>query len=194
MWRYMIPFFVLVALGLVFWRGLFLNPGEVPSPLIGKPAPEFSLPGLYDSQAGFSSDDLKGQVSLVNVFGSWCPGCHEEHATLMEFAASFDIPLYGLDWKDERDAAMRWLDSSGNPYTAIGFDQSGKVGINWGVYGAPETFIVDADGIVRMKHIGPLTPELIRRKILPMVEELRSANRASQSDPRSETPAGESVQ
>ncbi len=180
MTRFMIPFVVLVVLGLVFWRGLFLNPGEVPSPLIGKPVPEFSLPGLYDTESGFSSDDLRGQISLVNVFGSWCPGCHEEHDTLMQFAASFDIPLYGLNWKDERAAAMRWLDGSGNPYAAIGFDQNGKVGIDWGVYGAPETFLIDADGIVRMKHVGPLTPELIRRKVLPKIEELRAGQRTTE--------------
>ncbi|MDX1455564.1 MAG: DsbE family thiol:disulfide interchange protein [Gammaproteobacteria bacterium] len=176
--RFVLPLVIVGLLGIVFWRGLFLNPTEVPSPLIGKPVPTFDLPGLYDESEGLSSADFEGEVSLLNVFGSWCPGCHEEHPLLMRFAATHDIPLHGLNWKDDRQAAITWLNRSGNPYTRIGYDLPGNVGIDWGVYGAPETFVVDARGIIRYKHIGPLTTAVIEQHLLPTIEELRAEARA----------------
>ncbi len=174
--RFAIPFIIVAALVAVFWRGLFLNPGEVPSPLIGKPVPEFSLPTLHDPDQRFSSDDLAGEISLLNVFGTWCPGCHEEHALLVEWSQSppHGVPVYGLNWKDERAAAIGWLERDGNPYARIGFDAGGEVGIDWGVYGAPETFVIDAAGIIRLKHVGILTDAVLREKILPMIEQLRA--------------------
>lgn len=176
MWRFAIPLVIVVALVAVFWRGLFLNPGEVPSPLIGKPVPVFSLPALHDPAQTFSSDDLKGHISLLNVFGTWCVGCHEEHALLMAWSQSppHGIPIYGLNLRDERDAAIQWLRSDGNPYAKIGFDPGGEVSIDWGIYGAPETFLIDASGRVRLKHIGVMTEQVLREKILPAIEMLRA--------------------
>ena len=173
MWRYVLPLVIVVALVATFARALFLNPGEVPSPLIGQPVPAFSLPGLHDPDTVFSSDDLKGHISLVNVFGSWCPGCHEEHGLLMEWSRTRDIPLYGFNLRDERATAIEWLDRDGNPYAKIGFDPGGEASIDWGVYGAPETFLIDAEGRIRLKHIGPMTDAVLREKILPAIEMLR---------------------
>lgn len=173
--RFTIPLLVVAALVAVFWRGLFLDPGEVPSPLIGKPAPEFSLPTLHDPQLRFTQADLRGQVSLLNVFGTWCPGCHEEHPLLMEMSRTLrDVPIYGLDLRDERDAAIDWLARVGNPYAKIGFDADGAASIDWGVYGAPETFVIDAAGVVRLKHVGILTQAVLQKEILPMIERLRA--------------------
>lgn len=174
MWRFAIPLVIVVALVAVFWRGLFLKPGEVPSPLIGKPVPEFSLPTLHDAEKRFTHEDLQGGISLVNVFGTWCPGCHEEHPLLMRWDEYSDVPLYGLNWKDDRAAAIAWLERDGNPYVEIGFDASGDVGIDWGVYGAPETFLVDSNGRVRLKHIGVITEEVLQQKLLPAIEALRA--------------------
>ena len=176
MWRFAIPLVVVAALVAVFWRGLFLDPGEVPSPLIGKPIPEFALPTLHDTDETFSSDDLKGHISLLNVFGTWCFGCHEEHALLMAWSQSppYGIPVYGLNLRDERAAAIDWLERDGNPYTGIGFDKDGAVSIDWGVYGAPETFLIDAQGRVRLKHIGTMSEQVVREKILPAIQALRA--------------------
>ena len=179
-WRFAIPLVVVIALVAAFWRGLFLNPGEVPSPLIGKPVPEFSLPTLHDPALTFSSDNLKGQISLLNVFGTWCPGCHDEHPLLVEWSKSppYGVPVYGLNWAmhqpSERAAAIKWLQRVGNPYAAIGYDESGAVIMDWGVYGAPETFLIDAQGRVRLKHVGVLTEEVVQNKIVPAIERLRA--------------------
>lgn len=179
MWRFMIPLVVVAALVAVFWRGLSLNPGEVPSPLIGKPIPEFSLPVLQDSEQQFTHEDLQGHISLVNVFGTWCPGCHEEHPLLMAWSQSppYDVPIYGFNWaqhnEGEREAAIKWLRREGNPYKKIGYDESGDTVIDWGVYGAPETFVIDAAGRVRYKHIGVLTEKAVRERIIPVIEMLR---------------------
>lgn len=179
-WRFAIPLLVVIALVAAFWRGLFLNPGEVPSPLIGKRAPAFSLPGLYDSSDTFSTADLQGKISLVNVFGTWCPGCHDEHPLLIEWAKSppHGVPIYGINWAKhqpgERDAAIAWLQRVGDPYAAIGHDASGEAIMDWGIYGAPETFLVDSAGRVRLKHVGVLTPQVVRDKIIPAIELLRA--------------------
>lgn len=176
--RFIIPLVIVAALVAVFWRGLFLNPGEVPSPLIGKPMPAFALPTLHDPAQTFSDDDLKGHISLVNVFGTWCPGCHEEHALLVEWskAPPHGVPIYGFNWaahrENERAAAIDWLQREGNPYRRIGFDHSGDTVIDWGVYGAPETFLIDAQGRVRLKHVGVMTDAVVQNKILPAIEAL----------------------
>lgn len=173
MLRYLLPAVVFVVLVAFLAVGLSLDPSRVPSPLIGKPAPEFALPLLQDASNTFSNDDLKGEVSLVNVWATWCVACYEEHPVLVALAQSGQVPIYGLNFKDRRAAAMEWLREYGDPYAATAFDKDGRVAIDWGVYGAPETFVVDAQGIVRYKHIGPLTVEDVQQTILPLVNRLR---------------------
>ena len=178
MWRYLkfgLPVLVLAALITLFARGLFLNPTIVSSPLIGKPDPEFSLPRLEsDGKGPFTQAEWQGQVALVNFWGSWCVACHDEHPVLMQFATEHVIPIYGFDYKDERPAAEDMLSKQGNPYTDIAFDASGDVAINWGVYGAPETFLLDRHGVIRRKYIGPLTPEIIRNDLMPRIRSLEA--------------------
>lgn len=170
---FILPILVLIALIGFFWRGLYLNPTLVTSPLIGKPVPDFSLPRLHDPQQAFNQSRLKGQVSLVNVWATWCVACREEQRTLLHFSKQNIVPIYGLDYKDDRQSALRWLTERGNPYTAIAFDATGNVAINWGVYGAPETFLIDQHGIIRYKYIGPITTEVIQRELLPRIRALR---------------------
>ena len=153
--------------------GLTLDPNKLPSMLIDKPVPEFALAAIDGFDQGFSSSDLKGKVSLVNIWGSWCVACIIEHPLLMELAKNNTIPIYGIDWKDPPGAGAAWLQKEGNPYTLIGDDADGRVAIDFGVTGAPETFIVDKDGRIRYKYIGPITPELWNEIILPIVEELQ---------------------
>jgi cytochrome c biogenesis protein CcmG/thiol:disulfide interchange protein DsbE len=171
--RYLLPAALFVVLVGFLAIGLNRDPSRVPSPLIDKPAPEFALPQLKDAGQTFSSRDLKGEVSLVNVWATWCGGCYQEHPVLVELAESRFVPIYGLNYKDERVKAKAWLRKYGDPYRAIAFDEDGRVAIDWGVYGAPETFVVDARGIVRYKHIGPLTTKDLQNTILPLVERLR---------------------
>lgn len=175
MWRYGLPLVVLLLLVGFFWRGLYLDPGKIPSPLIGKPAPAFSLPSLEYPARSVSLTDLRGQVVLVNVWGTWCVECIREHPVLLAFAKNTDVPVYGLNSNDQRDAALAWLAERGNPYVINAFDASGKVSIDWGVYGAPETFVLDKAAIIRYKHIGPLTPEVLYGEIMPLVKQLRAA-------------------
>ncbi len=170
---FILPVLVLIALIGFFWRGLYLNPTLVTSPLIGKPVPDFSLPRLHDPKATFDQNRLKGRVSLVNVWATWCFACREEQQTLLNLAKQNVVPIYGLDYKDDRQSALRWLAERGNPYTAIAFDSTGNVAINWGVYGAPETFLIDQHGIIRYKYIGPITTEVIQRELLPRIHALR---------------------
>jgi cytochrome c biogenesis protein CcmG, thiol:disulfide interchange protein DsbE len=171
MWRYAIPVVLLAVVGVFLYQGLYLNPGYIPSPFIGKPAPAFDLPAVEDASKRVTSEDLKGQLSLFNVWATWCVGCRQEHAYLVELARTSGIPIYGLNWRDERDKATRWLDTLGDPYVASAFDEAGNVAIDWGVYGAPETFLVDADGTVLYKHIAPLTPEVWHNRFLPIIQE-----------------------
>lgn len=176
MWRYLryvLPVAVLLALVALFARGLFLDPTVVPSPLIGKAAPAFSLPDLADSKQTLTQAELQGKVSLLNVWGSWCVACRDEHPVLMQFAAEHVIPIYGLDYKDDRQTALDMLAKQGNPYTAVAYDASGDATIDWGVYGAPETFLLDKHGVIRYKYIGPLTPELIRDDLLRRIQALQ---------------------
>lgn len=171
MWRYVIPVAVLAVLAAFFARGLQLEPSYIPSPLVGKPAPEFTLPALENPERTVSSEDLEGRMSLLNVWATWCPGCRDEHAFLMELSQSSGVPIYGLNWEDERDKALDWLERLGNPYVASGFDEDGQVAVEWGVYGAPETFLVDRDGTVLHKHVGPLTASIWREDFVPIIRE-----------------------
>ena len=173
MWKFLIPVVVFGLLVAVFFRGLQLDPSEVPSPLIGKPAPAFDLQELRDTDRRITDQSLKGQVSLVNVWATWCAGCRQEHDTLLGIADSGEVPIVGLNYKDDRVAALSWLDRLGDPYVANAFDEDGRVSIDWGVYGAPETFVVDKAGVVRHKHIGPLTPRIVQEDIMPLVRDLK---------------------
>jgi cytochrome c biogenesis protein CcmG/thiol:disulfide interchange protein DsbE len=170
--RWAIPLTIFLVLVVFLWIGLGRDPREVPSPLIGKPAPAFALARLHDADARLTNEDLKGKVWLFNVWASWCVSCREEHPLLMQLAASKIVPIYGLDYKDKPDAGRTWLAQHGNPYTASAVDLDGRVGIDYGVYGVPETFLVDKQGVIRYKQIGPLTQEALREKILPLVREL----------------------
>jgi cytochrome c biogenesis protein CcmG/thiol:disulfide interchange protein DsbE len=162
-----------VLLGLVLAFGLTRNARDIPSALIGKPVPEFSLPAVKGRTLGLSSADLKGEVSLVNVFASWCVACRYEHPFFMELKKSGAVPLHGLNYKDRPDDAAAWLDRMGDPCLRTGADLNGRVAIEWGVYGVPETFVVDRDGRIAFKHIGPINQEILEGTILPLVERLR---------------------
>jgi len=168
-----IPLVVFLAIVALLGVGLTMDPERVPSPLIGKPVPDFTLPRVADPDRTIGPADLKGQVYLLNVWASWCVACRQEHPVLMEAARDTDLTIVGLDYKDERGAAVRWLRERGDPYLASGFDPQGKVGIDLGVYGVPETFVVDAEGIVRRKFVGAVTRQQLRTEILPLVAKLR---------------------
>jgi cytochrome c biogenesis protein CcmG/thiol:disulfide interchange protein DsbE len=170
--------FVGVALALEW--GLSRDPHALPSVLIGRPVPTFSLPPVQGRKLGLSSSDLRGEVSLVNVFASWCVACRAEHPLLMAMAQSGTVPIHGLNYKDAPADAARWLDRVGDPYTRTGADRDGRVGIDWGVYGVPETFVISADGRVMLRFAGPLTAQVRDDTILPMVERLR---RGGDGDP-----------
>jgi cytochrome c biogenesis protein CcmG, thiol:disulfide interchange protein DsbE len=173
MLRYLVPVSLFVVLVGFLAAGLYLDPSRVPSPLIDKPTPEFMLPLLKNPEQTLTTRDLKGEVSLVNVWATWCAGCYEEHPVLVALARSRQVTIYGLNYKDQRAAAMEWLQEYGDPYAATAIDKDGRVAIDWGVYGAPETFVVDEHGIIRYKHIGPLTAEVLQDTILPLVSRLR---------------------
>lgn len=166
---YLLPLAVFAMVAGYFVVGLHRNPEDIPSALIGKPAPEFSLPGLDGVAPGFTTADLKGRVTVVNVFASWCVPCRAEHPYMMRFAREDGMRILGINYRDKPADAKAWLDRLGNPYARIGVDRDARVSINWGVYGVPETFVVDADGIIRFKQVGPITtPDLaakLRRKI-----------------------------
>jgi cytochrome c biogenesis protein CcmG/thiol:disulfide interchange protein DsbE len=170
--RYLTPLVLFLALAALLYKGLALNPREVPSPLIGKPTPEFTLPELKDTSRQLSHSDFLGKVSLLNVWATWCVSCRAEHPLLMQLARQ-GVIIYGLDYKDSREDAKRWLQRFGDPYVANAFDADGRVGIDWGVYGTPETFVIDQHGIIRHKHIGPLTEEAIQGEILPLIRQLK---------------------
>jgi cytochrome c biogenesis protein CcmG, thiol:disulfide interchange protein DsbE len=171
--RFLIPLIVFAGLVILLGVGLTLDPREVPSPFIGKPAPAFSLPQVADAGKSLGTKDLKGQVSLVNVWASWCVSCRQEHPILVELAQQNIVPVYGLNYKDEREAALGWLNQFGNPYAASAFDADGKVGIDWGVYGVPETFVVDKQGVIRYKQTGPITRDALHKTLLPLIRQLQ---------------------
>lgn len=153
----------------VFSIGLYRDPSYVPSPLIGKPAPGFSLPALADTDLQVGTADMLGDISLLNVWATWCVGCREEHDTLLRIAAESGIPIYGLNWKDDIVKARAWLRELGDPYAATAIDEDGRVAIDWGVYGAPETFLIDRDGTVLYKHIAPITMAVWEEEFLPRI-------------------------
>lgn len=170
--RFVIPFAGFAALVGLLAIGLNLDPHRVPSPLIDKPAPAFDVPQLREPQARLSDRTLHGKVALLNVWASWCGGCRQEHPLLVELAAQHKLPIYGIDYKDESRDALRWLAQNGDPYTAIGFDAQGRVGLDYGVYGVPETYLLDRRGVVRYKHVGPLTRDVLEDTLLPLIERL----------------------
>lgn len=174
-WRYLLPLGVFAIVVFFLFRGLSLNPREVPSPLVDKQVPNFSLPKLHAPDEKLSAADLKGQVWLLNVWGSWCVSCRVEHPLLVQLAKSGKVPIYGLNWKDKREDAVAWLNKFGDPYAASVADVDGRVAIDFGVYGAPETFVIDKQGIIRHKHIGPISTEALRDNLLPLIERLQKS-------------------
>ena len=172
--RNWLPLIVFAVLVVFLGIGLSLNPREVPSPLIGKPAPDFRLPQLHQPDVNFAPADLKGQVWLLNVWASWCVSCREEHAVLNEFAQAKRVTLVGLNYKDEPADARQWLAKLGNPYRLSISDREGKVGLDWGVYGVPETFVIDKKGVIRHKHIGPVDAKSLQDTLIPMIQSLNA--------------------
>lgn len=170
---YTLPLLVFFVIAIILWRGLGLHPNQVPSPLINKAVPTFSLATLIDGKLT-SNKDFAGKITLVNVWATWCYACAQEHPFLLELSQRSDITLYGLDYKDDKTVAKKWLKQHGNPYKIIAVDQDGTAAIDWGVYGTPETFIVDKKGIIRYKHIGPLTQDVWEQKLKPLIDKIRS--------------------
>jgi cytochrome c biogenesis protein CcmG/thiol:disulfide interchange protein DsbE len=170
--KFLIPLALFfVAVGFLF-KGLYLDPHEVPSPLVGKPAPTFQAPILGEVGKTLNSADMKGKVWLLNVWASWCGACKDEHPVLMEMAKTKKIATYGLDYKDTDADAQAVLLAQGNPYQEVATDIEGKIGIDFGVYGVPETYIIDKAGVIRYKQIGPITDEILLTKIVPLLKEL----------------------
>ena len=178
--KFIIPLVLCLLLGLALFRGLSLDPRVVPSPLIGKPAPEFTLPSLQDAAYPVSSKELLGRPWELNVWGTWCGGCRQEHGTLIAIARTNVVPMIGLNWKDDNAAAQEWLRALGNPYAAVAEDSEGRVAIDWGVYGAPETFLIGPDGTVLFKHIAPMTMEVWTQEFLPRIQAAQAGAPASQ--------------
>ncbi|TNJ34428.1 DsbE family thiol:disulfide interchange protein [Arenimonas terrae] len=173
----LLPLIAFSLLALLLGVGVLMNSGKdtsaIPSPLIGKPAPAFSLPVLGEPSRMITNADLGGAPYLLNVWGSWCPACRDEHPVITELAQSGRIKVIGYDYKDEPEDALRWLEQFGNPYALVIADRDGRAAFDWGIYGAPESFLVDAQGIVRWKYIGPMTDEVVRDQLLPELEKLK---------------------
>ena len=172
MWRYLAPLGIFIVLVVFLSIGLKLDPREVPSPLINKPAPAFTLPKLHQPQQTVSPADFKGKVWLLNVWASWCVSCRAEHPVLNQMARTSQVPILGLNYKDGRDVAQQWLRQRGDPYTVSAFDEDGRAGIDWGVYGVPETFVIDKRGHIRFKHTGPVDHKVVTDEIMPLVRDL----------------------
>ena len=174
LWPFLVPIAIFAGIGVLLYLGLFRDPSLVPSPLIGKPVPEFALGPVQGRTLGLSSEDLREEVTLVNVFASWCVACRDEHPLFLALEREGVVPIHGLNYKDAPADAAAWLDALGDPYTRIGADLDGRVGLDWGVYGVPETFVVDGNGRIAYKHIGPVTPRVLDEIILPLVRGLRA--------------------
>jgi cytochrome c biogenesis protein CcmG/thiol:disulfide interchange protein DsbE len=172
--RLVVPLVVFVVIVAFLWAGLWRDPREVPSPLIDKPAPAFELVQLQAPDKKLGTADMKGQVWLLNVWASWCVSCREEHPLLLELAKANVVPVIGLNYKDKNDAGLTWLRQNGDPYRLSVVDADGRVCIDWGVYGVPETFVVDKNGVIRYKQIGPVTVQALEQKILPLVRSLQN--------------------
>jgi cytochrome c biogenesis protein CcmG, thiol:disulfide interchange protein DsbE len=168
----LVPLVLFIALVAFLLVGLHRDPHEVPSPLINRPAPAFQLPQLQEPARTFSAQDMRGKVWLLNVWASWCVSCREEHPLLVQFSRSDNLPIYGLNYKDDRNAALQWLDELGNPYVLSAADTDGRVAIDYGVYGAPESYLIDRNGVIRFKQIGPITEEVWQTQILPLAKQL----------------------
>jgi cytochrome c biogenesis protein CcmG/thiol:disulfide interchange protein DsbE len=167
--KYLVPVVVFVVLAGFLFVGLFLNPREVPSQLIGKPAPAFELEELRQPAERFATGDMLGKPAVLNVWATWCAGCRQEHPFLMQLARSGAVPLYGMNYRDERPKALDWLRRLGDPYVNVGYDPDGMASLDWGVYGSPETFLMDPQGTVVYKHLGPLGPEVWQTEFLPRI-------------------------
>lgn len=167
--RFLLPALLFAALVGFFIIGLHRDPGEIRSPLIGKPAPLFTLESLGDPATRIGTTNFAGRPWLLNVWATWCGGCRQEHEALLEIARENRLPIVGLDWRDDRALALQWLAQLGNPYVTVAYDPEGRTAIDWGVYGAPETFLIGADGKVLLKHIGVMTPEIWREDFLPLI-------------------------
>ena len=168
--RFAVPIIVFLLLVVVFSFGLFNDPRELPSPFLGEQAPAFEVASLTEPERIVGSADYAGKMALVNVWATWCGGCRQEHGFLMQLARSGSIAIYGINWRDDREAALGWLQQLGNPYEFSAFDADGRVGIDWGVYGAPETFLISPDGIVLHKHLGPLDARIWQEDFVPLIE------------------------
>jgi cytochrome c biogenesis protein CcmG/thiol:disulfide interchange protein DsbE len=171
--KFLIPLVLFIVLVVFLAVGLSRDPHEVPSPLIGKPAPSFNLPQLADPSINFSPESMKGKVWVLNVWASWCVACREEHPVLVELGKLNVAPIVGLDYKDKRDDALAMLARQGDPYVLSVSDTNGRVGIDYGVYGVPETYVIDKAGIIRFKHIGPITMNLLNQKMIPLLGQLQ---------------------
>ncbi len=171
--RFLLPLAAFMILAIFLGIGLTLNPRQVPSPLIDKPAPAFQLQQLHDSGKTLSTEDNLGKVWMLNVWASWCVACRDEHPLLVQLSKLGIVPIFGLNYKDNRDTALQWLSQYGDPYTTSIVDSDGRVGIDYGVYGVPETYVIDKQGIIRYKHIGPVTVKSLEDKILPLINELK---------------------
>jgi cytochrome c biogenesis protein CcmG/thiol:disulfide interchange protein DsbE len=171
--KYLLPLVIFIVLVGFFVVGLKLDPRIVPSPLINKPAPAFQLPQMGEAGKSFSPEDMRGKVWLLNVWASWCTACREEHPLLMDISRQLDIPLVGMDYKDTDAEASAVLQQAGNPYRMVAVDRDGRVGIDYGVYGVPETYVIDKQGIIRYKQIGPITEEVLNEKIMPLLKGLQ---------------------
>src|SRR5215207_9939362 len=172
MLRYLIPLGIFLVLVVFLAIGLGRDPHEVPSPLINKAAPTFRLPQLKEPDKTFSAEDMRGKVWILNVWASWCIACREEHQHLAQYARSGAVPIYGLNYKDQRADALAWLSELGDPYVLSAVDLEGRVGMDYGVYGAPETYLIDKSGTIRHKHVGPVMPDVWNKEFLPLVQQL----------------------
>ena len=173
--KFLIPLLAFGVLVVFLAMGLGLNPRDVPSPLINKPAPAFKVPHWESPETHFSPEEMKGKVWILNVWASWCVSCREEHPVLMELARANIVPVVGLDYKDQRKDGLNLLKRSGNPYSVVAFDADGRVGIDYGVYGVPESYLIDKQGMIRYKHTGPISMEALQKTILPLVQELKKS-------------------
>jgi len=172
--KFVVPLVVFLGLAAFLAVGLTRDPREIPSPFIGKAAPAFKLEQLADASAAFTPEEMKGKVWLLNVWASWCVACRVEHPLLVEMSKQKTVPIVGLNYKDQRAEGLQWLRRHGDPYSLSAYDVEGKVGIDYGVYGVPETFVIDKQGVIRYKQIGPITPEALEKKIMPLVRKLNT--------------------
>ncbi|NKB36075.1 MAG: DsbE family thiol:disulfide interchange protein [Gammaproteobacteria bacterium] len=177
--RYVLPLLIFVGLVILFVVGMQMDPRRVPSPLIGKPLPEFDLAQLHDQTQSLDKSMFLGEVVLINFWASWCVSCRYEHPILLEYARSGNASIYGMNYKDTRSDALNWLKEYANPYRLSAFDPEGRTGIDFGLYGVPETYVVDQKGIIRYKHIGPISQEDMKNKIEPLVEELKAQTKSN---------------